>query len=192
VHIRLAVALFFLESSRGRREDAGMATVVDFECPACSARCCAETRRGQVVRCPHCFNFVTIPDPKPPQLKADGRRWSPDDPVRRGAPEHGGILDREMDNAPEPLIVFMCTHCQTRIETDPANAGLACICPGCHVNLTIPGNAKPIFPQVAVASRSSGRGLISERIMAVIVLAVVTLGALIAFLSFALRDRPLR
>jgi DNA-directed RNA polymerase subunit RPC12/RpoP len=169
-----------------------MATVVDFECPACSARCCAETRRGQVVRCPHCFSFVTIPEPKPPQLKAGGRRWSPDDPARRGAPDSSGMLDREMDNAPEPLIVFMCTHCQTRIETDPANAGLACICPGCHVNLTIPGNAKPIFPQVAVAPRSSGRGLISERIMTVIVLAVVSLGALIAFLSFALRDRPLR
>lgn len=169
-----------------------MATVVDFECPACSARCCAETRRGQVVRCPHCFNFVTIPDPKPPQLKADGRRWSPDDPARRGAPDPGGSLDRELDTAPEPLIVFMCTHCQTRIETDPANAGLACICPGCHVNLTIPGNAKPIFPRAPIASRSFGRRLISERIMAFIVLAILSLGALIAFLSFAFRDRPLR
>src|SRR6266496_4475332 len=175
-----------------------MATVVEFECPACSARCCAETRRGQVVRCPHCFNFVTIPEPKPPQLKVGGRRWSPDDPARRGSPDShadndavrnrspdpGEAGDGELETAP-PLIVFMCTHCRTRIETDPANAGLACICPGCHVNLTIPGNAKPIFVHPAPAPQAHGRGMISERIVAAIVLAILAIGAAIAFVSFA-------
>jgi len=204
-----------------------MATVVEFQCPACAARCCAEIKRGDVARCPHCFNFVTVPDPKP-QMKVAAPRGNPGRVAGNGAAldrrSHAADSDwgawygqdsqplpsasRETvpelyrDAAPLPdddrespssaasgpaMIVFGCTHCQTRIETDPANAGLACICPGCHVNLTIPGNARPIFPQPA-ALPPLRRGPLSEKVVSTAILLLLAVSVLIALTALAVNN----
>jgi len=105
------------------------------------------------VRCPHCFSFVKVPKEAAPQVKITEPPADPDGP---------------------PLIVFACTHCRTRIETDPANAGLACMCPGCHVSLTVPGNAQPIFPRDN-SNGAGGRGL--DRVVAYSILGLVALSA---------------
>jgi DNA-directed RNA polymerase subunit RPC12/RpoP len=138
-------------------------TVVDFDCPRCSAHC-VHTARGEVVRCPHCFSFVTVPEGEPPQAKAA---------------------------VAEPAtIVFACTHCKTRIETDQANAGLACLCPGCHVGLTVPGNARPIFLRPAPTSASLLRRPIFDSVMATLLLAVLAVSALLVILGLTSRPAP--
>lgn len=112
-----------------------MATAVEFECPICSAGCSACSRPGEVVRCPHCFSFVSVPDDELPQLKVPSR-------------DSGLRLESESDSEPEQqpaTIVFRCQYCQSRMETDVANAGLPCLCPGCHVSMIVPGYAQPIF-----------------------------------------------
>ena len=165
-----ATSYFSLESASLSRQHAGMATtVVDFECPSCKARCCAHSRRGEMVRCPHCFSFVTVPEPQTPQLKVP-------------APAQG--------EAP-PLIVFQCTYCPTRIETDPANAGLACICPGCHADLTIPGNAQPIFPRRGHEPAPAGHRLnVAWLVAAALALTALAVGAAVFFLSSNSTSRP--
>jgi hypothetical protein len=111
------------------------------------------------VRCPHCFNFVTVPKAEPSQVK---------------------IVEPPTDEP--PLIVFRCAHCQSRMETEPANAGLACICPGCHVSLTIPGNARPIFPRPEQRHSSERRGFGFDTFTVTIMVLIAALaGALIAF-----------
>ena len=144
-----------------------MATALEFACPRCLAGCSCHARAGEVVRCPHCYSIITVPDDGPPQLKV-----AMDEP------------------APElPTIVFRCPYCQSRIETDPANAGLACLCPGCHAGLTIPGNAQPIFLHPAADRARQMHGTHVERIHAAVIVALVALAAaLLAGLANWLRS----
>jgi hypothetical protein len=65
------------------------------------------------------------------------------------------------------------------METEPANAGLACICPGCHVSLTIPGNASPIFVKPEERRAAQARGFDTFTV-ALMVLIAAAAGALIA------------
>lgn len=119
-----------------------------------------------MVRCPHCFSFITVPDDDSPQFKI--------------------IADEPPAEA--PMIIFRCPYCQSRIETDPANAGLACMCPGCHAGLTIPGNARPIFLRPPIGDIAEMRGQRLERIPAAAMLAWFALGlGLIAALASWLR-----
>jgi len=114
-----------------------VATVVEFECPICSTGCSAHSRPGEVVRCPHCFSFVAVPGDELPQLKA-AKGGAEFDPVSEP--------DSESEAESEPAtIVFRCQYCQSRMETDVANAGLPCLCPGCRASMIVPGYAQPIF-----------------------------------------------
>jgi len=114
-----------------------VATVVEFECPNCSAGCSAHSRRGEVVRCPHCFSFVTVPQDELPRDESDEL------PQLKAPPQEP---EPEVQRASEPAtIVFRCQYCQSRIETDVANAGLPCLCPGCRADMIVPGYAQPIF-----------------------------------------------
>lgn len=146
-----------------------MATAVEFECPICSAGCSAQSRPGEVVRCPHCFSFVTVPDDDVPQLKVPAR----------GAGLH---LDSEPDSEPaldaEPAtIVFRCQYCQSRMETDAANAGLPCLCPGCRASLIVPGHAQPIFLPHALRAPEPRRPK-RDHVSTAVILALVALAVL--------------
>jgi DNA-directed RNA polymerase subunit RPC12/RpoP len=129
-----------------------MATVVEFACPNCGATCTSDSGRGELVRCPECFSFITVPTEGLPQVKV------PPPPP------------------PMPMIVFRCPHCKSRIETDTANAGLACLCPGCHVELTIPGNAKPIFLRLPRNEVMLDRHRLRERLPVGMLVALLALG----------------
>jgi hypothetical protein len=123
--------------------------------------------RGALVRCPRCGSFVQVPgaqdrqEPQEPQLK--------------------------MTEAPDvgpPTIVFTCKHCRSRIETEAANAGLPCICPGCHVDLIIPGTARPILlPQPRPPAAAPPP--ILDRVMILILAGMVGMGAILLVSTIA-------
>jgi hypothetical protein len=162
-----ADGVFSLKEAGFRAKIGAMATVVEFACPRCSAGCTCHARPGEMVRCPHCYSFITVPVDESPQFKIT-----------------------EDESAPEtPTIVFRCPYCQSRIETDPANAGLACLCPGCHAGLTIPGNASPIFLHPSANRSADEFGPRVERISASVMLVVAALAvALIALVANWLRS----
>jgi len=141
-----------------------MATVVEFVCPRCSADCSCHCRPGEMVRCPHCFSFITVPADESPQFKITEDEATPE----------------------TPTIVFRCAYCQSRIETDTANAGLACLCPGCRAGLTIPGNASPIFLHPKSGRREDEFGQRTGGSMMLVVAALAI--ALIAIMASWLRS----
>ena len=125
--------------------------------------------RGALVRCPRCGSFVQVPGaqnhqkPQEPQLKVT-----------------------EAPDAGPPTIIFACKHCRSRIETEAANAGLPCMCPGCHVDLIIPGTARPILlPQTTSPAPVPP---LLDRVMLAILLGTLGLGALL-LLSTTLAGR---
>ncbi len=97
-----------------------------------------------MVRCPHCFGFVTVPGDEMPQFKASAPAPASEPAADSDAAAPAEPAHREPEPKPA-TIVFRCHYCQSRMETDVANAGLPCLCPGCRASLIVPGYAQPIF-----------------------------------------------
>lgn len=157
-----------------------MATAIDFECPRCSAAC-SHGMRGALVRCPRCGSFVQVPgsgthqQTREPQLKVTEA-------------SDAAVLDKsdaDARDAGPPTIIFTCKHCRSRIETEAANAGLPCMCPGCHVDLIIPGTARPILLPQASPSAAVPPPPVLDRVMILILLSTVGIGALLLLSTLA-------
>jgi hypothetical protein len=154
-----------------------MATAIDFECPRCSAAC-SHSMRGALVRCPRCVSFVQVPGARNAQSSQDTEQeHEPQIKVT-------DVSDLGVSDLGPPTIIFSCKHCRSRIETEAANAGLPCICPGCHVDLIIPGTARPILlPQPSTAPVP--RPPLLDRVMLAILLGTVGLGAILLLSTLA-------
>jgi hypothetical protein len=130
--------------------------------------------RGALVRCPRCGSFVQVPGARNAQSSQDNNEG-----------EHAPQFKvTDVPDLGPPTIIFSCKHCRSRIETEAANAGLPCICPGCHVDLIIPGTARPILlPQPS--NPPAPRPPLLDRVMLAILLGTVGLGAILLLSTLA-------
>jgi hypothetical protein len=124
-----------------------------------------------------------VKTPRQPAPEPDASSACADSASADSSPEidASAITAPEMDALPSSpvtpaCIAFSCKQCGSRIETEAANAGLPCMCPGCHVDLIIPGAARPIFLPPPPAPRVAAP---LDRVTLAILLVVVALSAVL-------------